>query len=141
MIEKSDGDETVIWTRRGLAGKGWHRLRIPVRSSISPLRIEIRANASGANAFIQLTNTKLADKDGFELFCDAVDETAIVQERLIAIQQITTEKVGQIITCNRNPGFCAWMSWTGGYLIRQFLIILLKKRRHFEIHQGLDACS
>uniref|UniRef100_A0A914GSX3 MAM domain-containing protein n=1 Tax=Globodera rostochiensis TaxID=31243 RepID=A0A914GSX3_GLORO len=87
VVEKQLGREDggvhfLLFSRQGATEGGWHRFRVPLRPSFSPVRLifrikvdgEQRQTLSGTN-FVSLSNLKLVNGDGNEIGCEtAVDE-------------------------------------------------------------------
>lgn len=59
----------MLFSRRGMANNGWHRFRVPLRSSFKPVTIKFRSILP-ENAFVTISNTRLVNEKDEEMSCE-----------------------------------------------------------------------
>uniref|UniRef100_A0AC34PZD7 MAM domain-containing protein n=1 Tax=Panagrolaimus sp. JU765 TaxID=591449 RepID=A0AC34PZD7_9BILA len=72
VFEIMDGIDVMLFTRQGMSNNGWHRFRIPLRPSFSPVQIKFK-NSLPPGGFITLSNTRLVNGNGEEVSCETVE--------------------------------------------------------------------
>uniref|UniRef100_A0A914PM29 MAM domain-containing protein n=1 Tax=Panagrolaimus davidi TaxID=227884 RepID=A0A914PM29_9BILA len=71
VMEVMDSMDFILFTRQGMSNNGWHRFRIPLRPSFTPVQIKFK-NALPPGGFITLSNTRLVNGNGEEVSCETV---------------------------------------------------------------------
>ncbi|KAE9553028.1 hypothetical protein FO519_003747 [Halicephalobus sp. NKZ332] len=72
VLENMDGLDVMLFTRQGMSNNGWHRFRIPLRPSFTPVQVKLK-NSLPPGGFITLSNTRLVNGNGEEVSCETLD--------------------------------------------------------------------
>lgn len=72
-LKTTNNEDMMLFSRRGMANNGWHRFRVPLRSSFQPVIIKFRSILP-ENAFVTVSNTRLVNENDEEMSCELVDK-------------------------------------------------------------------
>ncbi|KAL3125917.1 hypothetical protein niasHT_009446 [Heterodera trifolii] len=79
--KEDEGTDFLLFTRHGATDGGWHRFRVPLRPSFSPVRLIFRIKIEermlqihADSDFVSISNLKLVNGDGDEIGCETVGE-------------------------------------------------------------------
>uniref|UniRef100_A0A914CI75 MAM domain-containing protein n=1 Tax=Acrobeloides nanus TaxID=290746 RepID=A0A914CI75_9BILA len=81
-------EDTILFARKGMLGNGWHRFRIPLKPSPTPVLVKILNSLPMEEGFVTISNIRLVNGNGDDVGCETTGQSPNVPPLLFGSSQL-----------------------------------------------------